>query len=522
MNKYSTLLLAGAVALSFASCQKDNTSGVVNPDSAVGTFASIKASEAGLRAVTDGQQDAAGVGGESLIANGTFYAKAPSTVTGATVTGLTFTPAVQGVETYWQTAVFKYTGETGNDINSALALNGLASTPALGADTEVQITDLSNLAAETGFTMTSASATTINILPDIAQTDVKAGTNQFDYTVERVVSKVQVAQSSSFVKGLAGEIKDLRYAVAGSAKEAYYFLDNAGNRTLDKDTPKNGYGTAYKSAIDAVPASTFKGGEDLSGLRDLQKVSDKSLVAVGDQDGKWATLNSLPLTEDNVAVANKESSTEGIFFLENSMAGFTPAADNSFKYADITYVKIYGTYVPGDNEVWTLDKSNPKNPNPGLIPVSAAEVAKERKETVEKDGTSKEYTWKAGSFFKGDQTGKLYLTLEAARHDGNTTSQLYEGGKMVWLTPANKQVDNGVTVYPFTRRNNIYSLSIDAIKNFGDNFDPIDPTDPNIPKPENPDEPVTPPDTPVDTHDTSIQVRAAILNWNLVSRGVNL
>lgn len=516
MNKYSTLLLAGAVALSFASCQKDNTSGVVNPDSAVGTFASIKASEAGLRAVTDDQQDAAGVGGESLIANGTFYAKAPSTVTGATVTGLTFTPAVQGVETYWQTAVFKYTGETGDGINSALALNGLTPTPELAADTKVKIADLSKLAAETGFTMTSKSATAINIKPDIAQTDVKAGTNQFDYTVERVVSKVQVAQSQTFKEDLAGTIKDLRYAVAGSAKEAYYFLDNAGNRTLDANTPKNGYGATYKSAIDGLAASTFNG-EELTGLRDLQKVSDKSLVAVGDQDGKWATLNSLPLTESDAAVANKESSTEGIFFLENSMAGFAPAADKSFKYADITYVKVYGTYVPGENEVLKLDTSNPKNPA-HLTNATAEEVAAERTETV----NDQEYTWKAGSFFKGDQTGKLYLTLAAARHDGNKTSQLYEGGKMVWLTPANKQVDNGVTVYPFTRRNNIYSLSIETIKNFGDNFDPIDPTDPNVPKPENPDEPVTPPDTPVDTHDTSIQVRAAILNWNLVSRGVNL
>lgn len=516
MNKYSTLLLAGAVALSFASCQKDNTSGVVNPDSAVGTFASIKASEAGLRAVTDDQQDAAGVGGESLIANGTFYAKAPSTVTGATVTGLTFTPAVQGVETYWQTAVFKYTGETGDDINSALALNGLASTPALGADTEVQITDLSNLAAETGFTMTSASATTINILPDIAQTDVKAGNNQFDYTVERVVSKVQVAQSQTFKEDLAGTVNDLRYAVAGSAKKAYYFRDHAGNRTLDTTTPATGYGATYKSAIDGLAASTFNG-EELTGLRDLQKVSDKSLVAVG-ADGQWATLNSIPLTESDAAVANKESFTEGIFFLENSMAGFTPAADKSFKYADITYVKIYGTYVPGENEVFKLSE-DPKNPAE-LVPATAEEVAAERTENV---GTQ-EYTWKAGSFFKGDQTGKLYLTLAAARHDGNTTSQLYEGGKMVWLTPANKQVDDkGVTVYPFTRRNNIYSLSIEAIKNFGDNFDPIDPDDPNVPKPkDNPDEPVTPPNVPVDSHDTSIQVRAAILNWNLVSRGVTL
>lgn len=517
MNKYSTLLLAGAVALSFAACQKDNTSSVENPSNVAGTYAFIKAVETPLLAVNASQNDVAGVGGESKIANGTFYATAPSQVTGTTITGLTFTPVAAGVETYWQTAVFKYTGTTGDNINSALTLNGLTSVATLDANTTVEITDLSKLAAATGFTMTSTSQNSINIKPDIAETDVKAGSNQFDYTVERVVSKVQVTKSNDFKTGLAGTISDLRYAVAGSAKKVYYFKDHAGNRTLDTATPATGYGASYKSAIDAVPASTYSG-DAFNVQRDLQKVSDKSLFAVG-ADDKWATLNSISLQQSKANGTTTESSTEGIFFLENSMKDFTPSAANSFKYADITYVKVYGTYVPGADEVWKLDDAK-KN----LVNATAKEVKGERKESVEKGGQSTEYTWKAGSFFKGDQTGKLYLTLAAARHDGNTTSQLYEGGKMVWLTPANKQVDDkGVTVYPFTRRNNIYSLSIEAIKNFGDNFDPIDPDDPNVPKPkDNPDEPVTPPNVPVDSHDTSIQVRAAILNWNLVSRGVTL
>lgn len=517
MNKYSTLLLAGAVALSFAACQKNNTSSVENPSNVAGTYAFIKAVETPLLAVNASQNDVAGVGGESKIANGTFYATAPSQVTGTTITGLTFTPVAAGVETYWQTAVFKYTGTTGDNISSALTLNGLTSVATLDANTTVEITDLSKLAAATGFTMTSTSQNSINIKPDIAETDVKAGSNQFDYTVERVVSKVQVTKRNDFKTGLAGTISDLRYAVAGSAKKVYYFKDHAGSRTLNTTTPATGYGTTYKSAIDAVPASTYSG-DAFDVQRDLQKVSDKSLFAVG-ADEKWATLNSISLQQSKANGTTPESSsTEGIFFLENSMDGFVPSATNSFKYADITYVKVYGTYVPGENEVFKLSE-DPKNPAE-LVPATAEEVAAERTETVD----NQEYTWKAGSFFKGDQTGKLYLTLAAARHDGNTTSQLYEGGKMVWLTPANKQVDDkGVTVYPFTRRNNIYSLSIEAIKNFGDNFDPIDPDDPNVPKPkDNPDEPVTPPNVPVDSHDTSIQVRAAILNWNLVSRGVTL
>lgn len=509
MNKYSTLLLAGAVALSFASCSKQDTSGV-NP-TGTATFASIKAQESSLRASTDGQNDAAGVGGESKIAKGVFYASQPSDVFGAKTTLLDFSEVVEGTETYWQTSVFKYTGTTGDGITSGLALNGLSAVSALDAAQTLGIDQLPGLAAATGFTMTSTANNSIDIKPDVDQTDVTAGNNQFDYVVERVVSKVQVTKSQSFDVALQGEVEDIRYAVAGSAKSVYYFRDNAGNRKLEESDPAVGYGAGFKSAINDLPASTYTE-TDFATRRDLQKVSDLSLFSVG-ADETWGTLNSIALTDGNAAGYTNTSSDEGIFFFENSMAGFVPAADNSFKYADITYVKVYGTYVPAAGEVSKLDDQG------NIVAASAEEVAAER--TEELDGQS--YTWKAGSFFKG-QNGKLYLTLAAARAEGNTTSELYDGGKMVWFTPANRQVNaDGITVYPFTRRNNIYSLSIEAIKNIGDNFDPVDPDDPNITKPgNNPDEPVTPPNTPIDTHDTSIQVRAAILNWNVVYRGVTL
>ena len=132
-----------------------------------------------------------------------------------------------------------------------------------------------------------------------------------------------------------------------------------------------------------------------------------------------------------------------------------------------------------------------------------------------------------GSFFVGDQTGKVYLTLSAARLDGNKTTRLFKNGKMYWEVPANKQpdADGKTTGYCDTRRNNIYSLNVKTISGLGDNWDNSDPTDPNIPKPDpkdNPDEPEKPDPKPVDPVENYIQVEAVILQWNLVDRAIDL
>ncbi len=520
MNKYSTLLLAGAVALSFASCQKDNTSGVVNPDSAVGTFASIRAaeSEAGLKAVTDGQNDVEGVGAESKVKDGLFYSADGSTIAGYLTTGLRFDPVQGAAERYWETPVFKYKGTTGT-VNSALILNA-PSTVALAAATEFQISDLASLTSDNGFTMTSTSAKQIEIKPDIAEAQVTAGTNQFDYVVERVASKVQVTKSTQFNNGLQGELTDFRYSVAGSAKKVFAFADKAGSRTLSNTDPAKGYEN-FESAIEGVAVSTYGAGEQFDVRRDLTLVSDEAaqnVVAKG-AGNDWATLRSITLKDAGAATYTSASSTEGIYFLENSLpASFVPSKDNPYRYGDITYVKIYAKYVPAQGEVLKMNADGN-----GLVAATQEEVAQEHAETA--DGLTA--TYEAGSFFRGTKTKKLYLDLKAARFDGNEKSELYKGGKMVWMTPANRQVaadDKNTTVYAETRRNNIYSLSVDAILSFGNNGDPIDPTDPNIPTPtpeENPDEPTDPQNPPVDDHATAIQVRAAILNWNLVHRGVS-
>lgn len=520
MNKYSTLLLAGAVALSFAACQKDNTSGVVTPDSTVGTFASIKASEAGLKAVTDGQADANGVGAESLVKDGLFYSADGATVSGFLTTGLVFEPVQAAAEKYWQTPVFKYSGATGT-VNSALILNA-PSTIALAAATEFQISDLASLTADTGFTMTSPSKKEITIEANVAETEVKKGKNQFDYVVERVASKVQVTKGAGFKESLQGELSDFRYSVAGSAKKVYAFADKAGSRTLSTADPAKGY-EGFESAIEGLAVSTYKEGQQFDVRRDLTLVSDeaaKNVVAKG-AGGDWATLRSITLKDTGAATYNTASSKEGIYFLENSLpASFVPSKDNSYRYGDITYVKVYAKYVPAQGEVLKMNEDGT-----ALVAATQEEVAKERTESA--DGLEKT-TYPAGSFFRGQQTNKLYLDLKAARFDKNTKSELYKEGKMVWMTPANRQFadnDKTTTVYAETRRNNIYSLSVDAILNFGNNFDPIDPKDPNIPAPtpeENPDEPQEPQNPPVDEHTTSLQVRAAILKWNLVHRGVQL
>ncbi|MDD7560066.1 MAG: Mfa1 family fimbria major subunit [Porphyromonas sp.] len=523
MNKYSTLLIAGTVALGFASCRKDNTSGVT-PANEVETYASIRAAEvlSPLKAGVNGQTDVQGVGAESRVTDGLFFVKDASySVTGYTATGLGFEEKAEG---YWQSPVFKYAGISGQDLQSALVLN--SPVPVLsGADatSSFVIGQLSQLASvDKGFTMTSASSQKIEIKPNIKEVEVEAGRNRFDYTVERVVSKVQVVKSDDFKESLSGDLSDFRYSVAGSAKEVYAFRDHAGERTLSAD-PKVGY-KDYISLIGNASVSAFDDQKQFATRRDLTRVSDgtdKNVVAKGAGED-WAVKHSLPMGIDpQYADASLD---KGIYFLENSLpSSFVPTADNPYRYADITYVKVYAKYVPAEGEVFKLDGDR-------IVSATKEDVAQERTENIAvraSDGSeeNRSFTYQSGSFFRAVQDGKLYLTLAAARQAGNTQTEFYDGGMMVWLTPANRQFDKDntrLTVNVDTRRNNIYSICVTSVSKLGYNYDPLDPTDPNIPKPENPDEPLKPQDIPVDEHDPAIRVSFKLLNWNLVERNVTM
>ena len=551
MRKVTTTVAAALVAFSFAACNKTNNS--VTPEQSGSTYAQLTFQETGLRA--DVQNDAPGIEGESRVKNASFFAgSASQAVTMSDVSGFTATGAEE--DKAYKSEVFEYGGVMGTPINSGLVVNLNTLSPAdFKADKKLGIAELGKLTsndANGGFVMSSKTTNSITITEgaDANEASVKAKGNYFSYQVERVASKAQASTPAGgvavnikeggralFDKSLTEKaaVKDLRYALAGSAKEVYLFADKAGNRTLDANLT---YGTEYETAIHGLAATTLNAQGMYAAQRDLQKVSDKSLTTLSD-DTEFSNLNSLPLAAD--ANYQTTSNKNGIFFLENDVNSQDP------DFSDIAYFKVYGKFEPAAN----LYKLNAAKD--GVEAASMTDVNSDRKEdvvvsedwvtanglTVGTDlvknpgvtGQPQTYTLTvkiaAGSIFYNPANRRFYTSPLAARVDnGGKTKKvetiLFKGGKMLWQTPANGQYDKK---FFNTRRNNIYSIQVNEITGLGLNFDPADPKDPNCPKPEpkeNPDEKPHKDDNKVIKKTTNIQVEAKILKWNLVYRGVTL
>ena len=549
MRKVTTTVAAALVAFSFAACNKTNN---VTPEvGGTGTKGAVIAQiSAGStnRALTDGQQDVAGVGGEDLVKDGYLFFKQGQS--------MDLAMEKNGSDYAWKSQIFETAPNAA--ANATLLLNkNVNLTPADFVKTKpISLDNLKDFIKADGFMMTSTvegENNTLNIEKDKKDADVETGANTFEFTVERVVSKLQVSRKADDALKVSDALKamgtvsfDLKYALAGSAKSAYLFLDNAGSRTLDTTEGKHIY-KGFKSIIDGETAP------------ELQKVSDPKAEGSAEYylDGYYSTAK----TVGTVADSNKESLEEGFFFLENSMYHGTDVATakKQILFKRIAYAKVYTTFAPkaGKKINGALDKLSYKPEN--LTDAAAAdfEAVREydvivpqewydaRKDKAEYAGkftevpevkdpetgavTTEAYvtfhvTDNKGDFYVG-KDGKIYDTQLAAAAAGNETYRKFTGGKMVYMTPANAQkaTDGDLINYCDTRRNNIYDLTIVGFEALGENFDPVDPKDPNIPEPgDNPGEPEPDPDKPVQEEVTKMMVKAKILMWNDVNRDVTL
>lgn len=549
MRKVTTTVAAALVAFSFAACNKTNN---VTPEvGGTGTKGAVIAQiSAGStnRALTDGQQDVAGIGGEDLVKDGYLFFKQGQS--------MDLNMEKNGSDYAWKSQIFETAPNAA--ANATLLLNkNVNLTPADFVKTKpISLDNLKDFIKADGFMMTSTvegEDNTLNIEKDKKDADVEAGANTFEFTVERVVSKLQVSRKADDALKVSDALKamgtvsfDLKYALAGSAKSAYLFLDNAGSRTLDTTDGKHIY-KGFKSIIDGETAP------------ELQKVSDPKAEGSAEYylDGYYSTAK----TVGTVADSNKESLAEGFFFLENSMYHGTDVATakKQILFKRIAYAKVYTTFAPkaGKKINGALDKLSYKPENLTDAAATDFEAVREydvivpqewydaRKDKAEYAGkftevpevkdpetgavTTEAYvtfhvTDNKGDFYVG-QDGKIYDTQLAAAAAGNETYRKFTGGKMVYMTPANAQkaTDGDLINYCDTRRNNIYDLTIVGFEALGENFDPVDPKDPNIPEPgDNPGEPKPDPDKPVQEEVTKMMVKATILMWNDVNRDVTL
>lgn len=389
-------------------------------------------------------------------------------------------------------------------------------------------------------TAEDANKNKIAILPDVTKEEVGIAPdnkNLFQLSVERVLSKVQVQKAATIaLKGeVAAEkgtlkVEELKYALAGSAKEAYLFRDFASDsrKMIDDTTNPNHAMYEGKTLIDdeEVPADWVSTNPHPF----LQRVSDQM------QGG--AAINFAAKNVE-VATATPGSTTNGIYFLENSTSKKITGR-GQLEYNRIAYIKVYGTFTPTK----ALDYNRTTSKFEEVIDLSARSykftVAIEQEgynQLVSELGGTEDpndpadiwATWEtyptlnvkdpAGTFYLGLKDHKIYKTLLAALKSGNGYNiRRYVGGKMVWLNPVNAQLvsepNNTFVKNANTRRNNIYNLTIKGISGFGLPFDPVDPEDPNIPQPENPYQPIPDSHIKVDPLNSRILIQTSVLKWN--------
>lgn len=394
--------------------------------------------------------------------------------------------------------------------------------------------------------------------------------------VERVVSKVQLRRAETMT---GKEMQDtygflqpgqMTWAIAGSAKSAYLFTDNAGSLHLGDNGQYEGLKTI---------SAKGKG----KGHYELMMLSDKGL-------SKNFDARPVSLFESGKVESNNDggvSKADMIYFLEHALnetdkKSATPY-DKTVTYKDVTYVKIYTGLVPTkgfriDNyrvnvsrhkvfatKEAALDvfaKIDPATTSPELLDQQllsaikdgkpsdrwywvdvtdtkwfkdltpeekAKQTIKEGKDYYTTDGKATKRSFllvhdQAATFYYGIDDHTIYDTLLAARAGGNSKIRKYEGGKMVYLSPLNEQrtAEGGPVFNCDTRRNNIYDLILNSITGLGLNYDPVDPDDPNIPKPgDNPWEP-EPKIPPINGRDNVIRITATPLQWNTMDHIMEL
>lgn len=544
MKNVATVLAAAAVALAFTACSKTNNGVEPTDEGTTGLQLSVSyfKTQSGNRAITDGQdKEVEGTTEENAIKNGQLL------ISDRPAIGIKFPFHKNNV---WTSEVIKTNPGKDVTITPLINMAALGITKAdLDKDKTVAIADIDKLASATdGFAMSTSAADASNTKTiEDGVTDPKAEKkNFFQFTLQRVVSKVQLWADKVNVDGVTEKYGVLdpatfKWSMAGSAKEAYLFTDHAGNKKTDISLDNEGYYPNLKT----ISAKNGKTAVGVSGAEvyDLMKQSDYA-KAVGQYDDTKAGVENfksrkvltggVELSPGQVdAGTNGKSLEDGIYFLEHALKetdndnkSTTPYDPAVVTYGDVAYVKVYGKIdikkgkkVDGVVQTAKPDMSKASELYVGGLKQTDVKEATEadfgerwyfividknsdwfkthkdsRKDFLaERDENTVYYLVHdlPGEFYAtGDgEESVVYNTLAAALADNQKEIRKYWGAdkefNVVYLSPVNAQGEVNKVYNCDTRRNNIYDLKLRKISGLGFNYDPNDPDTPKDPN--NPD-----------------------------------
>lgn len=375
---------------------------------------------------------------------------------------------------------------------ATLALDNSGSNPTVVSTSADKLAQKDLVAKKETIVMTNESEVTINVAPNVSETEalrVANPLNRANVRVERAVARVMVSTASntySIKSGttVLGIISDIKWVLAQGEKALYI------QRKSDYNTPS----FTWIPANDADYFSSAADKYDYSGLFESYQAAP---LFGGTNVAEMATYNTTVAYDQITAELNSQLS--GKFILPNTHTS-GDASSSGYKKGNTAYVLVRAKFTP----------------------------------TTFADGG----TYTSGTdFFVGGANGKFYTTsgnaVDPAKGGvaGQTVAK-YVGGKVLyyaWVNP-----DQIPTWYNSpVIRNNVYHIHISGFKNLGTNWNPLYPEDPSVTDPKNPDPKpnvpgVTEPENPIDptdpltTPETWMSVDVTILPWKLHSYSVDL
>lgn len=318
--------------------------------------------------------------------------------------------------------------------------------------------------------------------------------NRAKVTVRRVVSRVSVTMNAALnyskdtgveikttegteVK-VIGSLKDLSWTPMQYEQKSYLLWQDASEYTVDK-VMSVGYGY--------VPNNDFA--DEAPKYYDYTRKSEALEIRTD-----FTRKNS---QEDITYITGADNNME--FITETTHAYSAGKGQSGYKRGNTTYVKVTGTFVP-DEGTW-------------------AEGEQAKYEAELKTNPTPSIYWGATTgkfYFDKDTATTMNPVSEEAAKAGKDGIIEFKAGKMyyfAWINPDvinNLEWNNSPVV-----RNNIYHINISGFKNVGLYRNPYDPEDPTDPDPDDPDP--KDPEDPLFDKETYMVTEVTVINWGMHS-----
>lgn len=308
--------------------------------------------------------------------------------------------------------------------------------------------------------------------------------NKVQVTVRRVVSRVSVSATKGLIsEGVAqiktgstviGTLKDLSWTPMQLEQTSYLlWQDGVDYTALATKSPNYSYVPANGDYSTKAPQfySYDRKGETLHIRTDFERKTNPENIA-------WITGTG------------------------NNMEFITENTHGDYRRGNTTYVKVTGTFVP-DAGTW-------------------AEGEQAKYEAEVKSNPTPSIYWGAttGKFYFDKQTALDKNPVSAkAKEEGKDGIIEFKAGKMYYFAWINPNETNHLkwTTSPVVR-NNIYHINISAFKNVGLYRNPYDPKDPDPKDPDDPDP--KDPEDPLNDKETYMVTEVTVINWGMHSYDV--